>query len=298
MWQQEQQAAALSAGDKGSILATPVITGASRFHVVFSRNSGSRKQRAKREGTLSVAYDVSYLYAKDNKECVLRCKAAGQGPNKIFTCMQRAHRGADWVVGTELSLCGFDMLVEEVMELHLIPYEEDVDAAGADSLEGGAGCGIVTLCRTSAPTAPMASSVQSFSAPALLGSGGGRTAYAQPRMSFLRHRKPLHATAAMEPWAPHDNDPPSPKRFEGGGVPSIYAQSECLALKMGSVSMGATLTAHSPTDSPLLAPRDERCVDGSVDSDCCSLLQRQQRRRRRSATSLARELERCYPQYF
>lgn len=105
--------------------------GASRFTVVFSRTSGSRKQRAKREGAIVVRYDVAYLYDTDNHECVLRCKASGAGPNAVFARMQRAHRGADWRVGTELSLCGFDVVVEEVMELHLIPYEEDVDAAAA-----------------------------------------------------------------------------------------------------------------------------------------------------------------------
>ncbi|KAG5503771.1 hypothetical protein JIQ42_07287 [Leishmania sp. Namibia] len=288
------------ASDKGSSHATsPVITGASRFNVVFSRSCGSRKQRAKREGALSVAHDVSYLYDKDNNECVLRCKAAGPAPNKIFTCMQRAHCGADWIAGTELNFSGFDMLVEEVMELHLIPYGEDAAAVARDSAEvnseAGAGCGVIPFSRASAPTASTASSVRTLSTPAPPGPGRGYTAHAQPSFLLLPRQTPLHIATAMVSRALYDNDRPSPTPFENENIMPICAPQEWPKLKTNSVSSGSLLTARDPTDSSPPALRDERGIAGSGDSDGCPPHQRQ---RRRSATSLARELERSYPHYF
>lgn len=288
----------MGAGDKGSRHATPPTkTGASRFNVVFHRNSGSRKQRAKREGLLSVAYDVSCLYDKENRECVLRCRAAGQAPNGIFTCMQRAHRGADWVVGTELNLCGFDILVEEVMELHCIPYEEAVDAAGKSS-EPGAGCGLITFCGASTHTASTASSAQTLSTAASVDPERGHIAHAQPRFSLLPRQTPLHIVTAMPSWATHDNGPSSSTPLEDEEAPSICAPQKWPTLKTDLDSVGTALTAHHPTDPPPPAPRDERGIDGSVCSDSCPPHECRQRRRRRSAVSLARELERCYPQHF
>ncbi|CAJ03485.1 conserved hypothetical protein [Leishmania major strain Friedlin] len=297
---QPPQAAAMGAGDKGRRHATsPTKAGASRFNVVFRRSSGSRQQRAKREGALSVAHDVSYLYDKDNRACVLQCKAVGQAPNKIFTCMQRAHRGADWVVGTELHLCGFDILVEEVMELHCIPYEEAVNAVGNSSKAGaGAGGDRITFCGNSARTASAASSAQTLPTAASVGPGRGRTIHARPRFVLLPRPSPLHGVTATPPRATHDNAPSSPTPLEDEEVPSIYAPQKWPTLKTDSVSVGTALTAHHPTDPPPTAPRDERGVDDSVYPDSCPPHERRQRRRRRSVASLARELERCYPEYF
>ncbi|CAC9477510.1 conserved hypothetical protein [Leishmania infantum JPCM5] len=295
---QPPQTAAMGAGDKGSCHATPLTkAGASRFNVVFRRSSGSRQQRAKREGALSVAHDVSYLYDKDNRECVLRCKAVGQAPNKIFMCMQLAHRGADWVVGTELNLCGFDILVEEVMELHCIPYEEAVDAAD-NSSEAGAGGDLITCCGTSAHTASAASYAQTLSTAASVDPGRGHTTHAQPRFSFLPRQTSQHFVTTTPSRATRDNGPSSPTPLEDEEAPSICAPQKWPTLKMDSVSVGTALTAHHPTDLPPPAPRDERGVDGSVCQNSCPPHERRQRRRRRSVASLARELERCYPEYF
>ncbi|GET87587.1 hypothetical protein, conserved [Leishmania tarentolae] len=295
------QAAATGCGDKGRRHATPpIIAGASRFNVIFSRSSGSRKQRARREGALSVAYDVSYLYDKENQRCVLRCKAAGQAPNRIFTCMQRAHRGADWIVGTELSLCGFDMLVEEVMELHLIPYEEAVDAASRDPAEtksdAGAGWDLTPFCGADAHTTPTVSVAQTFSTAASVDPRGEHRAHARPRL-FLEPRQTPQLATAMPLRATHNNGFSSLTPLEDEEAPSICARQKC-PLKTESLSVGTALTAHHSTDSPLPVPRDDCGGDGSVCSAFCPPRQLQANRRRRSAASLARELERCYPQYF
>lgn len=105
--------------------------GASRFQVVFGRSSGSRKQRARREGILSVGYHSSFLYDTDAKECVMKCKGTGVLPNPIFAKMQAARRGAAWTTGTVLTLNGFEVVIEDVMKLHLIPYSEDANAEAA-----------------------------------------------------------------------------------------------------------------------------------------------------------------------
>lgn len=98
--------------------------GTSRFKVIYGKLSGSRKQRAKGEGLLSVGYHSSALYDVGTRSCLMTCRGTGLLPNRLFNDMQRARRGADWTAGTSVKAGGFEMLIEEVMELHLIPYEE------------------------------------------------------------------------------------------------------------------------------------------------------------------------------
>ncbi|KAG5481493.1 hypothetical protein LSCM1_05510 [Leishmania martiniquensis] len=303
-WKQ-QTAAVMRLSDKGSgPAAPPVITGASRFNVVFSRSSGSRKQRSRREGALSVAHDVAYLYDKDNNECVLRCKAVGPAPNGIFACMERAHRGADWVAGAELNFCGFNILIEETMELHLIPYGEDAAVVAANAAENdsgaGAGCGVTPCSRALAPTASPALSRRTLSAPAPRSPGSEHTTHAQLRF-LLPRRAPLHCATTMASRATHDDGCSSPMPLEEEAVAPTCALQEWSPPNAIAVSTGSLPTPPDPTDAPPSAPGDERGINGSGGSDIClphQCRQRQQRRRRRSVTSLARELERCYPQYF
>ncbi|KAG5508165.1 hypothetical protein JKF63_05419 [Porcisia hertigi] len=292
----------LSAGN--SHATSPVIAGASRFHVIFNCCSGSRKQRAKREGALSVAYDVSYLYDRDNNKCVLRCRSAGQAPNEVFTCMHRAHRGADWVVGTELNLCGFDILVEEVMELHLIPYEENVASIATGAADGdkseldAGGCIIISSCGPRPPPLSTTSSVQIPLSSVPLGTVGGYTAHAQPCALTRPSQAPLHAAAATMLWATHDDGRSSVMPFASEKTIPTDDLQAWPTLNRGSVTAGAVSSDNDTTDPPPPTYRDERSIDGYEESHFCLSFHHQQRRRRRSSAYLAQELVRCYPQYF
>ncbi|KPA76111.1 hypothetical protein ABB37_07883 [Leptomonas pyrrhocoris] len=283
-------------------------SGASRFRVVFGRNSGSRKQRAKREGSLSVGYHSSSLFDTDAKECVMVCKGTRMTPNRIFAKMQAARRGAAWTAGSELTINGFDVVIEEVMELHLIPYNEDVvteAATGADTAvsvpQRKTSC--VNNSGWHSPTASCAAGHGSRAAPAATTTAvaftemGARvfspslaapTAQADRVCSF--NVPVLHASAQPETFAATTTTATT-----NDGGESAPAERE-----QASLCVRAACASVPPAFSSITTKETEKaCVKRArADGNRAATTAHPRRRARRSAASLARELRSSYPQYF
>jgi hypothetical protein len=282
------------------------LPGSSRFDVVFARNTGSRKQRAKREGRLSVSYHISSLYDTDAKACVMVCKGTGVMPNRIYSQMQAARRGAAWTVGTQLVVNGFEVVIEAVIELHLIPYSESVDreAAALDNIvatlrptevdaangdlpfvastacslrRGGTGAGpglpgesdvmIAALSSAAPPLSPLRTSP--FGASALL-----------PLKVTKCESAAAPRSAATGCGRPCENSPP---RFHctDDGLPTLSSRRK---------AQGAEGTAEAAADSKRVRTAEDHVTTKAQGPPSSRV--------RRSAASVARELRSVYPQYF
>ncbi|KPI90215.1 hypothetical protein ABL78_0597 [Leptomonas seymouri] len=270
---------------------------ASRFQVVFGRNSGSRKQRAKHAGSLSVGYDSSLLFDTDAKVRVMVWRGTGMTPNFVFSKMQAARRGAAWVAGTQLTLGGFDVVIEEVMALHLIPYDEEVLTEAATGREDGAAGPRHRDCSVYNNSSPA-----SFNTTKREGEVADATGVALPEVGARTAAPSLDVCKALTGCILSSNTAlPQSLRMRKTS-PSATNDARRSTVAAGDQSPWPTPTAGAAalkSSAPIIEGGDAMAGMKRARLEMhLSTATRPTQRARRSAASLARELRSSYPQYF